>query len=305
MSDQDKSEEQLCSELEELHSRLAAWERAAAGGRAGEAGGRVRPGPLQAGSCPPDGEPHFLEVQQVARLGYYVFDIVRGRWTSSCVLDEIFGIPAAFERTLLSWTELIHPDDRQSMLDYVLQDVIAAGKPFEPSTVSFVPATSGCVGFRPGPLDIDATGRPVAMLGTIQDVTERKLAEEALQKAHDELERRVAQRTAELLRANAELRAVHDNMVDGLLIAECATGRFLCTNPAICRMLGYTQEQLLAMSVADIHPADIVPAILEKFRTQQEGQHWSRKTVPCCGAAATCFMPTSATPASPIRGGPA
>ena len=43
----------------------------------------------------------------------------------------------------------------------------------------------------------------VAVLGI--DQTERQRAAEALRKAHDELERRVAERTAELAKANEEL----------------------------------------------------------------------------------------------------
>lgn len=49
-------------------------------------------------------------------------------------------------------------------------------------------------------------GQVVGLVGVSVDITERKRAEAALQAAHDDLERRVAQRTAELAGANAELR---------------------------------------------------------------------------------------------------
>lgn len=50
------------------------------------------------------------------------------------------------------------------------------------------------------------TGQAIGTLGILQDITERKLTAEALQKAHDELELRVQQRTADLAKANEELR---------------------------------------------------------------------------------------------------
>jgi PAS domain S-box-containing protein len=52
----------------------------------------------------------------------------------------------------------------------------------------------------------DTAGKVSGLVGVTIDITERKRAEAALQAAHDELERRVEQRTAELAKANAELR---------------------------------------------------------------------------------------------------
>src|SRR5262249_26070977 len=49
-------------------------------------------------------------------------------------------------------------------------------------------------------------GEIIGFQGTMVDITARKLAEAALQRAHEELEQRVSERTTELAKANEELK---------------------------------------------------------------------------------------------------
>ncbi len=59
----------------------------------------------------------------------------------------------------------------------------------------------------------DQSGTIIGSVSVVQDVTERKLAEEALRKAHDELEQRVRERTAELERQAELLNLTHDAII--------------------------------------------------------------------------------------------
>ena len=99
----------------------------------------------------------------------------------------------------------------------------------------------------------DAKGQPIAVMAVIRDISERKEAEETLRQSHD------------------EIRAIYDGMADGLLIADTETKKFVRANASICRMTGYSENELLSKSVMDIHPAVNLPAVLETFQAQAEG----------------------------------
>lgn len=43
-------------------------------------------------------------------------------------------------------------------------------------------------------------------------------------------------------------------------------------NRAICRMLGYTSEELKSLRVIDIHPKEDLPDVLERFGEQEKGE---------------------------------
>jgi two-component system cell cycle sensor histidine kinase/response regulator CckA len=114
------------------------------------------------------------ESQRVARIGSYNFNIAANSWIASPVLEEIFGIEPNFEKTLQSWNDLVHPDDREEMAHYFQHRVVGLKKPFN-KEYRIVRKRDGVVRWvwGLGELQFNSDGNPVVMIGTIQDVTER------------------------------------------------------------------------------------------------------------------------------------
>ncbi len=117
----------------------------------------------------------------MAQVGSYVLEIPSGVWESSPVLNRIFGIGEDYERSVESWLALVHPDDRQSMNDHFAHDVVEEHGRFD-REYRVVRHDDGIerwvLGL--GKLEFDARGQPLRMVGTIQDITERKRAEETI-----------------------------------------------------------------------------------------------------------------------------
>ncbi len=77
----------------------------------------------------------------------------------------------------------------------------------------------------------DQSGKIIGLVGIGRDITEQKRTEEALRQSRDELEKRVDERTAELLQERRLLRTLIDNLPD-VIYAKDKEGRFVLNNLA-------------------------------------------------------------------------
>ena len=112
----------------------------------------------------------------------------------------------------------------------------------------------------------DPAGKVVGLVGINRDVTEQKRAEEALRQANGELEKRVAERTAEISRERLLLRTLVDNLPDYVYI-KGPQGRFILANLAVARQMGFSStDEIIGKTDFDLFP----PELAARYHAEEE-----------------------------------
>ncbi|MGA1790025.1 MAG: PAS domain S-box protein [bacterium] len=93
----------------------------------------------------------------------------------------------------------------------------------------------------------DAQGKPFGIISVTRDITRLKQVEENFK----EYERKYQK--------------VFENAIEGIVMIDVKTRKFLHVNPAICQMLGYKEVEMLQMRIEDIHPKEDLPYIISKL----------------------------------------
>lgn len=141
-------------------------------------------------------------------VGTWSWDIVNNSVIWDDYIHPLFGLKAgAFRGTYEALIGLLHPKDREHAMQQV-SDSVEKDVPYDTEYRVVWPEDGSIhvLGAR-GKVYRDDAGRPVRLTGVCWDMTERKRAEEEVQRLNEELEQRVAQRTAELEATNKELEA--------------------------------------------------------------------------------------------------
>ncbi|PAP77259.1 hypothetical protein BSZ37_12855 [Rubrivirga marina] len=210
----------------------------------------------------------IAEAQRLAGLGWWTWEAAADRVTWSDELYRIYGLePGAFGASFAAYLERVHPDDRARVRAEV-ERAVATGDTFAFKERVVRPDGAVRVLHSAGEVLRDPDGS-VRLLGVCHDVTERVEAEDALRRAYDEMEERVAQRTAELARAEVRFRAIVEACPTPLLISRVADGAVLYANARLEALVGVETGGLAGRTTPDFYadPADrsrVLDAVRER-----------------------------------------
>lgn len=97
-------------------------------------------------------------------------------------------------------------------------------------------------------------GRLVEVVCVHEDQTDRRRAEEEINRLNASLEERIAARTAELSASEARLRTLVEHAPEVIVVFDGETGRFLSVNENATRFFGRSREELTRLTPADVSP---------------------------------------------------
>jgi len=199
-------------------------------------------------------EASLAEAQRIAHLGNWDWDIIRDDLHWSDEIYRIFGLqPQEFGATYEAFLASVHPDDKEFVISSVNKTLFEK-EPFSIDHRIVLPDGAVRIVHEQAEATFDKDGRAIKMLGTVQDITERQIAQEALRESE------------------ARYRTLFESTADGILIADVESKQFKYANPAISSMLGYSEKELRKMKVIDIHPSDSIERVISDFEKMAAGK---------------------------------
>jgi len=195
------------------------------------------------------------EAQEIAQLGHWELNLSSNKLTWSDEVYRIFNLkPQEFQPTYASYLENIHPKDRDKVNRTYL-DSLSNKKPFELCHRLLSKTNRVKYVLGKGITEFNEEGKPIRSLGTIQDITERKLSERKLKKA-----------TRQLMASEKRFRELYEKSGDAIMIGK--NGKLIDVNFAAIKMFGYASKK----EFLKVHPSKIYPEI------QPDGQNSFEKS---------------------------
>ncbi|HEY6141903.1 MAG TPA: PAS domain S-box protein [Flavobacterium sp.] len=187
------------------------------------------------------------QIQIIANIGSYLFDFTTGKWTSSPVLDGIYGIDEHFEKTVEGWRSIIHPEWKDIMKTYFEEEILIRRKDFSKDyKIIRINDQEERWVYGTGKIIYNKHNEPIQLIGTIQDISKQKKSEDSLRESEE------------------KYRSLVENSPDAVVIY--IDGNVVFVNNEAVRMIGAkNKNELIGKSVLQfIHP-DSMESVIQKM----------------------------------------
>lgn len=171
-------------------------------------------------------------------------------------LEVTFGYrPSEVPRVIRFWHDHVHPDDRERVVRGVRALIDAGGERWADEYRFLRADGSVATVLDRGIVARDADGRPTRMIGSMQDISERKAAEQALRESEE------------------RFRALHETSADGFAILRARRGadgsihdlEYVYANPAAARIIGQPMERLLGHGLLEVLPGARPAGLFDRY----------------------------------------
>ncbi len=167
-------------------------------------------------------EERYREAQQIAHIGHWELNITNKKLLMSDEMFNIFGIEAEnFDTSFESLREVIHPDDKD-MINEVYENSLRKREPYR--VVYRILLNNDRIKYVQEMCQTEYNDmyEPVRSIGTVQDISERKDAEEE----------------------HVKFEAIVEQTGESIVIADIE-GNILYVNPGFEQISGYSREEVL------------------------------------------------------------
>ena len=208
---------------------------------------------------------YLAEAQRLSKTGSFGWNLTSGEIHWSAETFRIFGFESTSTVTLARIVERTHPQDR-AMVQQLLERVPRERSPFDVEHRLLM--ADGAVKY------LRVVGRPhgqgdrCEFVGAVTDITETRLADEALRRSGEEL---AAQR--------AQLDELFNQAPEGIVLVD-VQDNVLRVNPEFCRIFGYTSDEVIGRSVNGlIAPEELRGEADEYSRQIKSGKKLNWETI--------------------------
>ncbi|MEE8553007.1 MAG: PAS domain S-box protein [Desulfobacterales bacterium] len=210
-----------------------------------------------------ESESQLLAAHSVAHIGNWSWDIQTNKLKWSKENYRIFCLPPEVVPSYENFEKTIHPEDRD-LVNKSVEDALKRKKPYNIEFRIVLPGNKESIVHAIGKVDYSKEGRPLSFYGTVQDITERKQADEALRESEE------------------KYRLLIERMNDGLGVYD-KNNENTYANDKFAQMLGFSKDEIIGRPASyflDKTNQGILKEQIEKRKKGERGHYelvWTRK----------------------------